>query len=61
MASLISEFRGRVVDSPGDNILAEFANVVDAVEAAVEIQNKLNFFSTVVKTISNAGPMISMG
>jgi len=41
MASLISEFRGRVVDSPGDNILAEFANVVDAVEAAVEIQNKL--------------------
>jgi adenylate cyclase len=32
---------GRVVDSPGDNILAEFASVVDALESAVEIQREL--------------------
>jgi len=30
-----------VVDSPGDNILAEFASVVDAVQGAVEIQEEL--------------------
>ena len=32
MASLIKQHRGRVVDSPGDNVLAEFASVVDAVQ-----------------------------
>src|SRR5712664_776084 len=32
---------GRVVDSPGDNLLAEFASVVDAVRCAVEIQQAL--------------------
>jgi adenylate cyclase len=37
----IRNYRGRVVDSPGDNVLAEFASVVDAVESAVEIQKKL--------------------
>jgi TolB-like protein len=30
-----------VVDSPGDNILAEFASVIDAVSSAVEIQEEL--------------------
>jgi TolB-like protein/class 3 adenylate cyclase len=34
----IEDHRGRVVDSPGDNILSEFASVVDAVQCAVEIQ-----------------------
>ncbi len=38
MASLIQQYRGRVVDSPGDNLLAEFVSVVDAVQCAVEIQ-----------------------
>jgi len=42
MASLIQKYNGRVVDSPGDNLLAEFGSVVDAVECAVEIQNDLN-------------------
>ena len=41
----ISEFiefhHGRVVDSPGDNLLAEFASAVDALECAVAIQEKL--------------------
>jgi adenylate cyclase len=41
MTKLIEEYRGRVVDSPGDNVLAEFASVVDAVESAVEIQRPL--------------------
>ena len=34
----IQQHRGRVVDAPGDNVLAEFASVVDAVQCAVEIQ-----------------------
>ncbi len=37
----IEQHNGRVVDSPGDNILAEFASAVDAVQCAVEIQNQL--------------------
>ncbi len=41
MGNLIQQHRGRVVDSPGDNILAEFASVVDAVQCAVEIQQVL--------------------
>jgi adenylate cyclase len=39
--NLVGEHRGRVVASPGDNLLAEFASVVDAVECAVEIQQVL--------------------
>ena len=41
MADLIDQFRGRVVDSPGDNLLAEFGSVVDAVQCAVEVQELL--------------------
>jgi adenylate cyclase len=41
MAGLIQQHHGRVVDAPGDNLLAEFASVVDAVECAVEIQKRL--------------------
>src|SRR6202795_2779037 len=41
MAALIQRHRGRVVDSPGDNLLAEFASAVDAVLGAVEIQREL--------------------
>src|ERR1043166_1446255 len=41
ISSLIQHYRGRVVDSPGDNLLAEFASVVDAVRGAVEIQQAL--------------------
>jgi adenylate cyclase len=39
--TLIDQYNGRVVDSPGDNLLAEFSSVVDAVECAVEIQESL--------------------
>ena len=41
MTTLIQKCRGRVVDSPGDNLLAEFASVVDAVQCAVDIQREL--------------------
>ena len=41
IAEVIRNYRGRVVDSPGDNIMAEFLSVVDAVESAVEIQKEL--------------------
>ena len=41
MTALIHAHRGRVVDSPGDNLLAEFASVVDAVQCATEIQQEL--------------------
>lgn len=41
MGGLIRQHRGRVVDSPGDNVLAEFASVVDAVQCAVAVQKEL--------------------
>ena len=41
ISGLVSEHSGRVVDSPGDNILAEFGSVVDAVKCAVKIQGTL--------------------
>jgi len=41
VAGVIGKHRGRVVDMPGDNILAEFASAVDAVEAAAAMQAQL--------------------
>jgi adenylate cyclase len=41
ITQVVQKHRGRVVDSPGDNILAEFASVIDAVTSAVEIQDEL--------------------
>jgi len=41
ISGLVQQYGGRVVDSPGDNILAEFKSVVDAVNCAVEIQHDL--------------------
>ncbi|MGE0822344.1 MAG: hypothetical protein AB7P18_09515 [Candidatus Binatia bacterium] len=46
MTRLIQQHRGRVVDAPGDNLLAEFASAVDAVLAAVEIQHELQARNT---------------
>src|SRR5262244_1021804 len=46
ISSLIQHHRGRVVDSPGDNLLAEFASVVDAVRCAVEVQHELKTKNT---------------
>ena len=41
IADLIQQHRGRVVDAPGDNMLAEFASVVDAVQGAVAAQKEI--------------------
>jgi len=41
MGNLIQQHRGRVVDATGDNLMAEFGSVVDAVQSAVEIQQVL--------------------
>jgi adenylate cyclase len=40
-SDLIKQHRGRLVDSPGDNLLVEFASVVDAVQCAVAVQKEL--------------------
>ena len=42
IAALIEKGHGRVVDAPGDNILAEFDSSLDAVRSAIAIQNVLN-------------------
>jgi len=41
MYEQIEQNTGRVIDSPGDNLLAEFSSAVDAVVCAVEIQQIL--------------------
>src|SRR5262245_2136115 len=41
IASAVAGHSGRVVDAPGDNLLAEFSSVVDAVQCAVDIQREL--------------------
>jgi adenylate cyclase len=46
IAEIIQQHNGRVVDSPGDNILAEFASVVDAVNGAVKIQAEIKKSNT---------------
>jgi adenylate cyclase len=39
--TLIQQHNGIVVDSPGDNLLAEFVSVVDAVQCAVAVQKEV--------------------
>ena len=41
IAGLVRQYGGRVVDAVGDNLLAEFASAVDAVDCAIKIQNKI--------------------
>ena len=41
ISNLVQQYRGWVVDTPGDNILAEFSSAVDAVNSAVKIQTEL--------------------
>jgi adenylate cyclase len=41
IAMRVRQHRGRVVDTPGDNLLAEFPTALDAVRCAVEIQGVL--------------------
>ena len=48
MTLLIKKHQGRVVDSPGDNLLAEFTSVVNAVRCAVKIQDELKIRNDVL-------------
>ena len=41
MARLVAQHGGRIVDSPGDNLLAEFSSATQAVKCAVAIQRVL--------------------
>ncbi|MFC1822344.1 response regulator [Thermodesulfobacteriota bacterium] len=52
IATDVEKHSGRVVDSPGDNILAEFGSVVHAVECAVEIQENLRSKNSVLPSYS---------
>jgi adenylate cyclase len=38
---LIQQHNGRVLDSPGDNLLSEFVSIVDAVKCAVAVQKEI--------------------
>ena len=42
IAGRVRQYGGRVVDAVGDNLLAEFASAVDAVDCAIAVQRKLN-------------------
>ena len=37
----VAEHRGRIVNSPGDSVLVEFASAIDATRCAVEIQKEM--------------------
>jgi adenylate cyclase len=41
ISTLIKQYNGSVIDSPGDNLMAEFVSVVDAVQCAVAVQKEL--------------------
>src|SRR4029434_1351213 len=51
ITALIEQHHGRVVDSPGDNLLAEFASAVDAVKSAVAIQRELTAQNAVLPAV----------
>src|SRR6201995_3318496 len=42
MATLIERHDGRIVNTWGDAVIAEFASVVEAVQCAVEIQQEIS-------------------
>ncbi len=45
----VEKFRGRIVNAPGDSILAEFGSVVDA----YSVRNMSRFFSASSRTTRN--------
>jgi adenylate cyclase len=65
----IEEFRGRIVKTMGDGLLAEFASAVDAVRAAVKIQRGTRSFNAEIPELEqlrlrigvNIGDLIYQG
>ena len=56
ISDLVQQFRGRIIDTPGDNILAEFPSIVDAVNCAVETQQdlaELNLHKEAIEAVTN--------
>ena len=45
ISEIIARYSGRVIDSPGDNILAAFDSAVDVVEASLEVQSQLSLMN----------------
>jgi adenylate cyclase len=45
LTTLIQQHNGKVLDSPGDNLLAEFVSVVDAVQCAVAVQKEIKAYN----------------
>ena len=41
ITSFVGQYKGRVIDTPGDNVLAAFESVSGSVNCAVEIQREL--------------------
>ena len=46
---LVAEFGGRIIDTAGDGILAEFPSVVNAVECAVAVQRKMTEYNATIE------------
>jgi len=44
----VAEHRGRIVNTPGDSVLVEFASAVEATQCAVEIQKEMAERNTIV-------------
>ena len=40
-STIIMQYNGRLIDSPGDNLLAGFASVVDGMRCALDVQREL--------------------
>ena len=41
LTTLIQQHNGKILDSPGNNLLAEFVSVVDAVQCSVAVQKEI--------------------
>jgi adenylate cyclase len=50
----VAEHRGRVVNTPGDSVLVEFASAVEATQCAVEIQKEMAERNTVFPKIAGS-------
>jgi class 3 adenylate cyclase len=59
ITQFIQQYRGRLVDATGDNLLAEFPSAVDSVNCAVEIQREL--FEQNAKLTENRRMRFRMG
>jgi adenylate cyclase len=59
ISDIVKQYQGRIVDSPGDNLLAEFASVVDAMQCAVTTQKELQARNT--DLVENRRMQLRMG